>query len=79
MLSLVERLPGTRIRIFSGLEPGGVKRALLLAAAEDGQELETAPDAAHRIGSGGGGGGGAPSLGTVIVAATTAAAESVRS
>lgn len=83
MLSLVESLPGTRISIFSGLEPGGVKRALLLAAAEDGVELETAPDAAaHGVGSGGGdgggGGGGAPraGLGTVIVAAATASAES---
>lgn len=36
MLSLVESLPGTRIRIFSGLEPNGVRAALLMAA--EGEE-----------------------------------------
>lgn len=76
MLSLVESLPGTRIRIFSGLAPGGVKRALLLAAAEHGVEPEPSPDVVRAVGSGGRGGtSGAPrdGLGTVILAAATAA------
>lgn len=82
MLSLVESLPGTRIRIFSGLEPGGVKRALLLAAAEDG--LESAPDAdfVRGVGSSGSGSGSGAlqeGLGTVIVAAATAVGEAVGS
>lgn len=44
MLSLVENLPGARIRIFSGLKPGAVKEALLLAARgdEDNIQLEDA-------------------------------------
>lgn len=91
MLSLVGSLPGARmsVRIFSGLEPGGVKRALLLTVAEDG--VEPAPEVVRGVVGGGGGGGdggsssnissgsgsGAPraGLGTVIVAAATAAAE----
>lgn len=82
MLSLATSLPGTRIRIFSGLQPGGVKRALLLAAAEEA--AEPAPGVVVRgVGSSGSGSGsGAPKagLGTVIVAtATTAAAETVGS
>lgn len=81
MLSLVESLPGTRIRIFSGLEPGGVRRALLLAAAEGG--AEPAPEVVRGVGSSGSGSGDSSSsgssapkagLGTVIVAAATAAA-----
>lgn len=55
MVSLVESLPRTRIRIFSGLEPGGVKRALLLATAADnghGEEGEsTSADGADRLGT----------------------------
>lgn len=59
MLSLVETLPGSRIRIFSGIEPGCVKHALLLAAeGEDG--VERTP-----CGCGGGSGG----LGTILAAA----------
>ncbi|CAM9157199.1 unnamed protein product [Pylaiella littoralis] len=56
MLSLVESLPGTRVRIFSGLEPGDVKLALLLAA--DGRDgVELTPDRTSRGVSSGGNGG----------------------
>ncbi|CAN0443788.1 unnamed protein product [Ascophyllum nodosum] len=36
MLDLAKKLPSTRIRIFSGIEPGQVKRAMLLAATTEG-------------------------------------------
>ncbi len=62
MLSLAESLPGTRIRIFSGLEPGGVKRALLLAATA-AAEAEKEPSPGSRI----------QGVGTVIVAAASTA------
>ena len=79
MLSLAETLPGTKIRIFSGLETGGVKRALLLAAAArenggNGRGSEGSGGGRDRGGGGGGGGdsnGGGNCFGTVISAAAT--------
>ena len=38
MLDLAKKLPSTRIRIFSGIEPGQVKRAMLLAATTEGDD-----------------------------------------
>lgn len=35
MLDLAKSLPGTRIRIFSGVKPGSVKRAMALAVGEE--------------------------------------------
>lgn len=60
MLTLVENLPGTGTRIFSGLEPGGVERALLLAAAELKKDREEEEDGKAGRAAGGG-------LGTVIL------------
>ncbi|CBN76705.1 aspartate/glutamate/uridylate kinase [Ectocarpus siliculosus] len=71
MISLVESLPGARIRIFSGLTPGGVKRTLLLAAGREGQEPTQGGSGGSSGGSGGPTTGG---LGTVIVASATTAA-----
>ncbi|CAM9484273.1 unnamed protein product [Ectocarpus sp. 12 AP-2014] len=71
MISLVESLPGARIRIFSGLSPGGVKRTLLLAAGRDGQEPT---QGGHGGSSGGSSGPTTGGLGTVIVASATTAA-----
>lgn len=62
MVSLAESLPGTRIRIFSGLEPGNVERALLLATGADKGHNDGGEEAGTTIAGGGHG------LGTVISA-----------
>lgn len=59
MLSLVEKLPDTRVRIFSGLEPGEVERALLLATVEKTKERDEEDE-------GNAGSAAAGGLGTVI-------------
>lgn len=70
MVSLVESLPGTRIRIFSGLEPGGVKRALLLAARGQ-NEVEKTPGISVDVGDS----NAEPGFGTVILAEAYTAEE----
>lgn len=76
MLSLAESLPGTRIRIFSGLEPGGIRRALQLAAAADSEDSTPCggEGSSGGVGSDGGGGNGARELGLGTVIAAAAAA-----
>ncbi|CAM9192583.1 unnamed protein product [Scytosiphon promiscuus] len=69
MLSLAESLPGTRIRIFSGLESGGVKHALLVAAGKGSEG--SAPYGGGGDRSSRGTDGRKLGLGTVIVAAAT--------
>lgn len=39
MLDLAKNLPGTRIRIFSGIKPGSIKRAMALAVGEEGNNM----------------------------------------
>lgn len=71
MLSLVEDLPDTQIRIFSGLNPGDVRRALFLAVAGDGVNEDEWPNGSTNGAAGDGSSnarGGCQVLGTVIKA-----------